>query len=195
MNIIEAPQNPVQQSHLYINAINDLIQYLMTQMSDKIIIAALRGHAGAGGTMLSQAADYVFIYENSIVNPHYRTMGLYGSEYWTCNLPARLGSLSQARLLTDSLRSFNHTQAVASIADIDEKIAKDILPNFSQLLREKPIKRTENILKDGHPEECRERELKMMYENFRSFDYQQARSQFVRKLPATTMPLHLLQLG
>ena len=204
LNTIEASENPVQQSHLYINAINDLIRYLMTQMSDKIIIAALRGHAGAGGAMLSQAADHVFIHENSIVNPHYKTVDLYGSEYWTFNLSSRLGSFSQAQSLTDSLRPLNHIQAVAcgfandlfsSIADIDEKIAKDILPNFSELLKEKTIKRTENTLKYGRPEECRERELNIMSENFRSIDYQQARSQFVRKLASTTTPLHLLQLG
>ena len=204
LNTIEASDNPVRQSHLYITAINDLIQYLMTQMSNKIVIAALRGHAGAGGAMLSQAADYVFIHENSIVNPHYKTMGLYGSEYWTFNLSSRLGSFSQAQMLTDSLQSLNYTQAVAcgfandsfsSIADIDRKIAREILPNFAELLREKTIKRTENILKYGHPEECREREMKIMNGNFRSFDYQQARSQFVRKLTRPTTPLHLLQLG
>lgn len=204
LNTIEASENPVGQSHLYINAINDLIKYLMTQMSDKIIIAALRGHAGAGGAMLSQAADYVFIHENSIVNPHYKTMGLYGSEYWTFNLSSRLGSFSQAQLLTDSLRPLNHMQAVAcgfandtfsSIADIDQKIATDILPNFAELLREKTIKCIGNISKYGHPEECRQQEMKIMDGNFRSFDYQQARSQFVRKLVSTTTPLHLLQLG
>lgn len=204
LNTIEASANPVQQSHLYINAINDLIRYLMTQMSDKIIIAALQGHAGAGGAMLSQAADHVFIHENSIVNPHYKTMGLYGSEYWTFNLSSRLGSFNQAQSLTDSLRPLNHIQAVAcgfandsfsTMADIDEKIAKEILPNCSELLKEKTIKRTENTLKYGSPEECRERELKIMSENFRSIDYQQARSQFVRKIPSTTTPLHLLQLG
>ncbi len=204
LNTIEASENPVKQSQSYINAINDLIQYIMTEMSDKIVISALRGHAGAGGAMLSQVADYVFIHEDSIVNPHYKTMGLYGSEYWTFNLSSRLGSFSQAQSLADSLQPLNDQQAIASgfadysfstMADIDEKISNDILPNFDELIKEKTIKRSENILKYGHPEVCRERELKIMYENFRSFDYQQARSQFVRKLIPSTTPLHLLQLG
>lgn len=204
LNTIEASQNPIQQSHLYINAIDDLIQYIMTHMSDKIIIAALRGHAGAGGAMLAQVADYVFIHEDSIINPHYKTMGLYGSEYWTFNLSSRLGSFSQAQSLTDSLKSFNNKQAIdcgfandsfSTIVDIEEKISNDILPNFQEILKEKTSKRLENISKFGHPELCREHELKIMYDNFRSFDYQQARNQFVRKLVPPTTPLHLLQLG
>jgi putative two-component system hydrogenase maturation factor HypX/HoxX len=204
LNTIEASKDSVQQSHLYINAINNLIRYIMIDMSDKIIIAGLRGHAGAGGAMLSQAADFVFINDNSVINPHYKTMGLYGSEYWTFNLSSRLGSFSQAQSLTDALLPLNNKQAIAcgfadysfsTIADIEEKISNDILPNLDEILEEKTRKRSENISKYGHPEVCRERELKIMYDNFRSLDYQRARSQFVRKLSPPTTPLHLLKLG
>lgn len=176
----------------------------MTDMSDKIVISALRGHTGAGGAMLSQAADFVYMHEDSIANAHYKTMGLHGSEYWTFSLSSRLGSFSQATALTNSFVPLNSTQAIAcgfaddsfsTLADIEKKISDDILPNFQEILKDKTNKRLENISKYGHPENCREHELKIMSENFRSFDYQQARNQFVRKLIPSTTPLHLLQLG
>jgi len=48
-----------------------------------LVIAGLRGNAGAGGAMLALAADYVYSASGVVLNPHYRGMGeLYGSEYW-----------------------------------------------------------------------------------------------------------------
>jgi putative two-component system hydrogenase maturation factor HypX/HoxX len=29
------------------------------------------------------AADYVVAHEGVVLNPHYKAMGLFGSEYWT----------------------------------------------------------------------------------------------------------------
>jgi enoyl-CoA hydratase/carnithine racemase len=62
-----------------------------------LVIAGLRGNAGAGGAMLARAADRIYSASGVVLNPHYRGMGeLYGSEYWTYLLPMRVG---QARAL------------------------------------------------------------------------------------------------
>ncbi|UJR10243.1 hypothetical protein I4U23_014454 [Adineta vaga] len=204
LNTIEAAENPVEKSQTYIHAIDDLIQYLMTDLSDRIIVSVLRGHAGAGGAMMSLVGDFIFIQENSIINPHYKTMGLYGSEYWTFNLPSRLGSISQAKSFVNHLVPLNSQQAVTSgFADfsystwneVEEKISNHIVSNLNEHLKWKANKRQENITKFGHPEACRQREIKIMNENFVSYEFNRARYQFVRKVPANTTPFHLLSVG
>ena len=48
--------------------------------------------------MLALAADEVWCRAGAVLNPHYRLMGLYGSEYWTYTLPRRVGAEQAARL-------------------------------------------------------------------------------------------------
>ena len=57
----------------------------------QLVVAAVAGNAGAGGVMLALGADRVLLRDGVVLNPHYRTMGLYGSEYWTYVLPRRVG--------------------------------------------------------------------------------------------------------
>ena len=40
---------------------------------------------------MALGADRVIARDGVVLNPHYRTMGLYGSEYWTYVLPRRVG--------------------------------------------------------------------------------------------------------
>ena len=42
--------------------------------------------------MLALAADQVWCRAGAVLNPHYRLMGLHGSEYWTYTLPRRVGA-------------------------------------------------------------------------------------------------------
>ncbi len=53
--------------------------------------------------MLALAADIVFAREGVVLNPHYKTMGLYGSEYWTYSLPRAVGSEVAHRLTQECL--------------------------------------------------------------------------------------------
>ena len=82
---------------------NDCVKELI-EADDLIVVAAMRGNAGAGGVFLALAADEVWMREGVVLNPHYKDMGnLYGSEYWTYLLPRRVGenrarSLAAARL-------------------------------------------------------------------------------------------------
>ena len=64
----------------------------------QLTVAALAGNAAAGGLMLALAADQVWCRSGAVLNPHYRLMGLHGSEYWTYTLPRRVGAREAARL-------------------------------------------------------------------------------------------------
>ena len=100
---IETASSPADESWANINAMNDCVKALI-EADDLIVVAAMRGNAGAGGVFLALAADEVWMREGVVLNPHYKDMGnLYGSEYWTYLLPRRVGedrarSLAAARL-------------------------------------------------------------------------------------------------
>jgi putative two-component system hydrogenase maturation factor HypX/HoxX len=53
--------------------------------------------------MLALAADIVFARSDIVLNPHYKTMGLYGSEYWTYSLPRAVGPAMAEKLTEDCL--------------------------------------------------------------------------------------------
>lgn len=91
LHVIEAAADPAQESWENINAMDDLVEAVLTT-TDRLVVAALPGNAAAGGAMLALAADEVWCRAGAVLNPHYRLMGLYGSEYWTYSLPRRVGS-------------------------------------------------------------------------------------------------------
>ncbi|MFE6867559.1 enoyl-CoA hydratase-related protein [Kitasatospora sp. NPDC057692] len=99
LNVIEAAADPAAESWANINAIDDLVEAVLTT-TDRLVVAALGGNAAAGGVMLALAADEVWCRRGAVLNPHYRRMGLHGSEYWTYTLPRRVGA-EQARRLTE----------------------------------------------------------------------------------------------
>jgi putative two-component system protein, hydrogenase maturation factor HypX/HoxX len=74
LNAIEASTDPAMESWRNINAIDDLIFEILNTMSH-LVIAGMRGNAGAGGAMLALAADHVYARSGVVLNPHYRSMG------------------------------------------------------------------------------------------------------------------------
>jgi putative two-component system protein, hydrogenase maturation factor HypX/HoxX len=110
LNVIEAADDPALESWRNINAINDLVEAILTT-SDQLTVAALAGNAAAGGLMLALAADEVWCRAGAVLNPHYRLMGLHGSEYWTYTLPRRVGA-EQAARLTDACLPLSPASAV-----------------------------------------------------------------------------------
>ncbi len=196
LNVIEAAADPALESWRNINAIDDLIHEILNTMSH-LVIAGLRGNAGAGGAMLPLAADYVYAREGVVLNPHYKTMGgLYGSEYWTYNLPRRVGK-EKAIALTEECRPIG-TREAKTIGFIDDCFGENVnkfeeklmsraqslarQENFWQLLREKHDKRLEDE-RVKPLAAYRAEELKMMHENFYGPDpaYHMARQKFVFK--------------
>ncbi|MFD5844897.1 enoyl-CoA hydratase-related protein [Streptomyces chartreusis] len=102
LGVIEAAADPAAESWANINAIDDLVEAVLTT-TDRLVVAAVAGNAAAGGAMLALAADEVWCRHGTVLNPHYRLMGLYGSEYWTYTLPRRVGRAPAERLMREAL--------------------------------------------------------------------------------------------
>ena len=97
LNVIQAAGHPGAESWRNINAIDDLVHAILTN-TGQLTVAAMAGNAAAGGLMLALAADQVWCRSGAVLNPHYRLMGLHGSEYWTYTLPRRVGAREATRL-------------------------------------------------------------------------------------------------
>ncbi|MFI2608396.1 enoyl-CoA hydratase-related protein [Kitasatospora sp. NPDC018619] len=102
LNVIEAAADPAVESWDNITAMDELVDAVLTT-TDRLVVAAVGGNAAAGGVMLALAADEVWCRAGSVLHPHYRLMGLYGSEYWTYTLPRRVGAAAAERLTRQAL--------------------------------------------------------------------------------------------
>ncbi|MFH9725115.1 enoyl-CoA hydratase-related protein [Streptomyces sp. NPDC017254] len=111
LNVIEASADPAAESWANINAMDDLVEAVLTT-TDRLVVSAIGGNAAAGGVMLALAADEVWCRSGSVLNPHYRRMGLYGSEYWTRTLPGKVGEALAARLIEEA-------RPVSAVASLD----------------------------------------------------------------------------
>lgn len=110
LNVIEAAADPCQEAWDNIVAIDDVCREIVACTS-QLVVASVGGNAGAGGVMLALGADEVLLRDGVVLNPHYRTMGLFGSEYWTYVLPRRVGH-EQARALTARCEPVDSATAV-----------------------------------------------------------------------------------
>jgi putative two-component system hydrogenase maturation factor HypX/HoxX len=88
--MIEGQADPAAEAWANIVAIDDVCREIITT-TRQLVVCAVAGNAGAGGVMLALGADRVLLRDGVVLNPHYRTLGLYGSEYWTYVLPRRVG--------------------------------------------------------------------------------------------------------
>ena len=102
LNILEDSKKQGEDGWSNINAMNDMVRSVL--LSDNFLtVAALRGSAGAGGFFLALACDYVVAREGVVLNPHYKTMGLSGSEFHTYTLPNKVGEEKAYSLLNEAL--------------------------------------------------------------------------------------------
>lgn len=97
LNTIEASPNPGKETWANINAIDDIVEFLLGDtakerstfmlgkktLTDRGIatMACLRGNAAAGGVALAAGCDVVIGARGVVLNPAYRAMGLHGSEF------------------------------------------------------------------------------------------------------------------
>jgi enoyl-CoA hydratase/carnithine racemase len=81
------------------------VQYILHELPSRNIttIAALRGNAAAGGVAMATACDFVIAGSDVVLNPAYRGIGLYGSEYHTISYFARCGEAKAKKLLSAML--------------------------------------------------------------------------------------------
>ena len=191
LNIIEASKDPTVESWRNINAIDDVIKEIFS-IRDKVVISALQGNAGAGGVMMALAADLVWSHDSVILNPHYKSMGLFGSEYYTYFLPKRVGQ-EKAKQITDNVVPMLARQAV-KIGMFDKLIAKDH-DHFDQMLQVEVNKliqddqQMQNLLDNKRKlmtddwfrllHKHRNYELDQMKQCFKSQEYIEARQKFV----------------
>jgi putative two-component system protein, hydrogenase maturation factor HypX/HoxX len=205
LNVIEAAQDPAEESWRNINAMNDLVSAILTT-NTHLVIAALHGNAAAGGVMLALAADIVYCRRGIVLNPHYKRMGLYGSEYWTYSLPKRVG-MKKAIELTENCMPMG-TEFAKEIGLIDDYLGNnhiifqqqiDLIAEEIATSRDYEKKLTlkiQNRLKDEQHkplEDYRKEELEQMKINFYEpgQSYHTARYNFVYKVPPLETPLHL----
>lgn len=141
LNTIEAADDPAKESWDNINAIDDVILPILTCKS-RWTISALQGNAGAGGVMAALAADNVVAHPDVVLNPSYKAMNLYGSEYWTFSLRKRVGD-QFAKQFTNSTNPVSARQAV-EIGLIDEILGTnfntffDAVQNYARNLANNP---------------------------------------------------------
>ncbi|MEV0824850.1 enoyl-CoA hydratase-related protein [Nonomuraea rubra] len=102
LNVIEAARHPELEAWMNINAINAVCREIVGCTS-QLVVTSIGGNAGAGGVMMGLGADRVIVRDSVVLNPHYRTMGLFGSEYWTYVLPRRVGAEHAWRLTQEAL--------------------------------------------------------------------------------------------
>jgi putative two-component system protein, hydrogenase maturation factor HypX/HoxX len=122
LGVIDAHPNPAAEAWRNITAIDDLCREIIA-CTGQLVVSALAGDAGAGGVMLALGADKVIARDGVLLNPHYRKMGLYGSEYWTYVLPHRVGE-AQADRLTTHCEPITAAEA-AAMGIIDQLAASD----------------------------------------------------------------------
>ena len=206
LNLIEAADQPADESWRNIEAMNDLVREIVLTPG-QLTVAALQGNAGAGGVFLALAADEVVARDGVILNPHYKSMGnLYGSEYWTYLLPRRVGA-ARARAITANRlpvgvaeaaqaglidAHFGATPAdfVTLVLERARALAADA--GFAGRLAAKRAQRAADEA-CAPLESYRAQELERMRQNFYGFDpsYHVARQHFVAKRPHARTPLHL----
>lgn len=209
LNVIEAADDPAEESWANIHAMNDLVEAVLTT-TDRLTVAALGGNAAAGGVMLALAADEVWCRDGAVLNPHYALMGLHGSEYWTFTLPRRVGAaeaqrLTQAALPVSARRAVQLGMAQRVLQAAPQEFGDEVArlaaelaaaPDLAERIARKQAAREQDEAVKPL-QRYRDEELSHMRRNF--FDAREPhaglRSAFVRKEKAQHTPPHLARLG
>jgi putative two-component system hydrogenase maturation factor HypX/HoxX len=195
LNVIEASDEPQAESWSNINAMDDLVREILDTVSH-VVISALSGNAGAGGVALALAGDEVCAGPGVVLNPHYKGMELFGSEYWTYLFPRRVGDDRAGQLTQTCLPiSAGHAKSiglidhvfgydVASFREQVGRLAEAIAGDDEidvRLSRKQAARHYEERQRplDGY----RYDELAQMRLDFSSAGYERARQAFVHKTP------------
>lgn len=205
LNSIHVADNPAEEGWASINAIDDFAEAILT-CRDKLVASAVNANAGAGGAMLMLAADRVFMRAGVVINPHYKTMGLHGSEFWTLTLPWRADE-EAAVALSENCLPVSARQAAAlglvdAVLDLSRETFLDTVVNqISALIAPVALPdalaakaRTQEEMRSGRPLDAyRREELVRMRGNFFADDlhFSSRRTAFVMKQPPCKTAEHL----
>ncbi len=195
LTILEESKKQGEDGWSNINAMNDLVRSILFS-EDILTIAAFRANAGAGGVFLGLAADIVAARRGVVLNPHYKTLGLSGSEFHTYTLPRRVGEEQAARLLDDALPLSSEMAKELRMVDMlfedfeeIERFAVELVADEDRYYDLLDAKRERLELEAELMEERVSLELKRMYPQFWDPDsaFHGLRHDFVYKVcPAQT---------
>ncbi|MCX4216352.1 hydrogenase maturation protein [Pseudomonas sp. MCal1] len=152
LNVIQAAEDPGAEAWANIQAIDDVCEELLN--ARQLVVSGVTGNAGAGGVMLALAADIVFARADIVLNPHYKSMGLYGSEYWTYSLPRAVGP-AMAEQLTQACLPVSAAQALQ--LGMVQEIGPRCPDEFGLWL----LQRANSVLSDPTYAAVRERKLRV----------------------------------
>ncbi len=201
LNILEDSAKQGEDGWANINAMNDLVSAIL--YADEVVtVASFARNAGAGGVFMGLACDYVVGREGVVLNPHYKTLGLSGSEYHTYTLPKRVGREAAQALLDDCL-PLSVTKA-KSLGMVDEVFASE---NYYEALHTYAKSKYDDDFiwdKQDYLEENREKiealkekELEVMHPEFwdEQSDFHTLRQEFVYKVCPRETPERLKSVG
>ncbi len=202
LNILEDSKKNGEDGWSNINAMNDLVKSVLFA-DDVITVASLEKNAGAGGVFLALVCDYVLMREGVVLNPHYKTLGLSGSEYHTYSLPKRVGE-EKAQELLDACLPIGAVEA-NTIGMVDSVFAYENyhkkLENFCLALvsdedtYEDFLWEKEDFLEENREliEAKREAEIAVMHPEFwdEGSSFHQLRYEFVYKICPRETPERL----
>jgi putative two-component system hydrogenase maturation factor HypX/HoxX len=201
LNILEDSKKQGEDGWENINAMNDLVASIL-YCEEAVTIAAFRRNAGAGGVFLGLACDFVVAREGVVLNPHYKTLGLSGSEYHTYTLPKRIGE-KQARTMLETCLPVGVRQAerigmidaVFDDEDFDDALHRYAVSKIDDDWLWDKVDRIES--EREKTEACKEAELKRMYPEFweESSPFHRLRHDFVYKVCPTHTPERLKYKG
>ena len=202
LNILEDSKKQGEDGWSNINAMNDVVNSVLL-CEDIITVASFSKNAGAGGVFLGLACDYCIAKESVVLNPHYQTIGLTGSEYHTYSLPKKVGLKKSKELLNNCLPlSANMAKEINMIDEVySSQTYINDLENFCEDLvkdeesYENFIDEKKDRLYDDEEkmQECKEKELSIMYDEFwnKSSSFQTLRKNFVNKTKVLSTPKRL----
>ncbi len=197
--ILEDSKKQGEDGWSNINAMNNLVKSILFS-EDCLTITYFRANAGAGGVFLGLASDFIFARDGVVLNPHYKTLGLSGSEYHTYTLPRRVGEEMAKKLLYEALPiSAKRAQEIGMIDRVVnsltevETFARELVEDedrYFDLIDQKRDRLEQNA---ALIEECVERELETMYPQFwdKESEFHALRTAFVYKVCPTKTPARL----
>ncbi len=202
LNILEDSKKSGEDGWSNINAINDLVKSIIFA-EDVITVASLHKNAGAGGVFLATACDFVVGYEDRVLNPHYKSLGLSGSEYHTYTLPKRVGKEIAEKLLDEclpiSMKKANEIGLVDKVFKQEsyqkelKEFAKSLIEDedwYDEFLEQKEEYLFEN---EEKIDALKEKEIKIMHPEFwdENSPFHKLRRDFVYKICPLKTPKRL----
>ncbi|MFH0709514.1 MAG: hydrogenase maturation protein [Pseudomonadota bacterium] len=210
LNIMEDSKKSDEDGWSNIHSMNEVVKSVL--LCDEILtVSSLHRNAGAGGVFLALASDYVIARDGVVLNPHYKTLGLHGSEYWTYSLPRRVG-VQKADELTSACLPISAKEAVkvgladALMSEEDEKYFEELHFYCQELYADEEkyyefldSKRDTVSNPDflNEIQQYREKELEQMHPSFyeANSDFNTLRKEFVYKLCPIKTPSYLKGVG